>query len=239
MKRLTGLIFALTAAGLAMSATLNNSAVRNWAAIAQWPQFQGGIWLQQRGPRPVTRDEPPAYLPAIAARLQAIGPIAPETLGNAFCEPLAGPFERTGQFFFSRDVILMMMDEDYLSVRFIYMDGRGHGDPDPSYYGHSVGHWEAGTLVIDTVGFLPEVTIAPKVEGNGATHSVERYRLLDANTLERVTTITNPTVLLKPWTSTVRYTIRRDLQVQEAECAQNNRDLPVNGATHIDLAEPR
>ncbi len=40
------------------------------------------------------------------------------------------------------------------SFRPIFMDGRPHPkDLDPSYYGHSVGHWEGDTLVIDTIGF--------------------------------------------------------------------------------------
>ena len=40
------------------------------------------------------------------------------------------------------------------SFRIIYMDGRPHPkDLEPSYYGHSVGHWEGDTLVVDTVGF--------------------------------------------------------------------------------------
>ena len=44
------------------------------------------------------------------------------------------------------------------SFRPIYMDGRPHPkDMDPTYYGHSVGHWEGDTLVIDTVGFNEEI----------------------------------------------------------------------------------
>jgi hypothetical protein len=41
-------------------------------------------------------------------------------------------------------------------TRMIYLDGRKHPNPDlwnPAWYGHSVGHWEGDTLVIDTVGF--------------------------------------------------------------------------------------
>src|SRR5262245_22548337 len=40
------------------------------------------------------------------------------------------------------------------TYRIIYMDGQPHPkDLVPSYYGHSVGHWEGDTLVVDTVGF--------------------------------------------------------------------------------------
>src|SRR5712692_10054841 len=44
------------------------------------------------------------------------------------------------------------------SYRQIFMDGRKHPeDPDPAWYGHSIGHWEKlgekETLMVDTVGF--------------------------------------------------------------------------------------
>lgn len=226
----------LQPAAAADSAAPAKPVSHTWAGIAQWPDFEGGIWLPKRGPR--APGASPAYVQEVAARLKALGPIAPETLGNPYCLPTGGPFERIGEFFYSKDVIFIMEDEDFLSVRMIYMDGREHGDPDPSYYGHSVGHWEGDTLVVDTVGLLPEVTIAPKVPGNGKTHVVERFRLTDRDTLEQTVTQTNPEVLLKPLTTTQRYSIRRDLHVQEAECAQNNRDLPVEGKPNLDLTEP-
>lgn len=219
------------------AAVLPVAAATSWSDLSQWPDFQGGIWVQQRGPRGAAAA--PSYQPAIAAKLAALGPIAPETLGNANCEPLEGPFERIGEFFYSKDSIFIMLDEDFLSVRHIYMDGRAHGSPDPSYFGHSVGHWEGDTLVVDTVGFLPGVTIAPKVEGQGATHGVERFRLIAPDTLEQGVTIENPLVLTKPFTATHRYKLRRDLHVLEAFCSQNNRDLPVDGQPHVDLTAPK
>jgi hypothetical protein len=200
------------------------------AAIGSWPDFEGGVWLPQRGPR--ADSEQPSYVPAVAARLAALGPIAPESLGNAYCLPAGDPTENLGEFFFSRRAIFIMKDEDFLSVRHIHMDATAHGDPDPSYQGHSIGHWEGATLVIDTVALLPEVTIAPGVPGNGDTHIVERLRLKDVDTMEQLVTIENPR------TRSNLYRMHRDLHVQEAFCAQNNRDIPVGGESHTDLTPP-
>jgi predicted phosphodiesterase len=61
---------------------------------------------------------------------------------------------------------------------------------------------------------------------------------MDADTLEQMVTIDNPGVLAKPWTHKNLFKIRRDLHVQEAFCAQNNRDIPVYGETHTDLTPP-
>lgn len=214
-----------------------NKATHTWAEVAKWPNFEGGIWVQERGPR--NAGAAPQYQPEAAKRVAAMGTINPASLGSATCEPISGPFERTGEFFYNKDSIFIMMDEDYLSVRHIYMDGRDHGDPDLSYYGHSVGHWEGDTLVVDTVAFLPEVTITPHLPGEGATHSIERFRLTAPDTLEQQVTIINPKLLTAPWTFTNKFKLRRDLHVQEAECSQNNRNAEVDGKDIVDLTPPK
>ena len=48
--------------------------------------------------------------------------------------------------------VIELFEYDHM-VRHIYMDGRGHpADLTPSYNGHSIGHWERDTLVVDTIG---------------------------------------------------------------------------------------
>ena len=80
------------------------------------------------------------------------------------------------------------------SFRPIFMDGRPHPkDLDPSYYGHSVGHWEGDTLVIDTIGFNERSWIdfrgLPTTE---ALHLTERIARPDFNTLRYEMTIDDP-----------------------------------------------
>ena len=77
------------------------------------------------------------------------------------------------------DRIVHMIEDMDPGFRQIFMDGRSHPDPDewnPSWYGHSVGHWEGDTLVIDTVGFN-EITPGFGVHSE-ALHVVERYTRL-------------------------------------------------------------
>jgi hypothetical protein len=94
--------------------------------------------------------------------------------------------------------------------RRIFLDGRPHpveGDPTtgglgPSYSGHSIGHWERNTLIVDTVnmveGYFDE-TPAPYSE---QLRMVERIRLIDTNILEDQMTFTDPLALIAPWTVT-------------------------------------
>lgn len=212
-----------------------------WAAVAQWPAFMGGVWGSGAGaggpdersdlPQPRIR---PEYQEQVRAAQKAYF-----TSGSASCDPHGIPVDIGGQFFFTKDAIFLMADLDYFITRHIYMDGRGHGTPDPSYYGHSIGHWEGDTLVVDTVGFLPEVVVTMGLPGQGRTHVVERFRLTGPDRMELTLTVENPAVLLAPWTTTRTLTRHPDWEIHEAYCTQNNRETPVDGVERINLTPPK
>ena len=87
--------------------------------------------------------------------------------------------------------------------REIWTDGRPiPKDPEPSYLGYSVGHWEGDTFVVDTVGFNDKLW--DDSYGNprsDETHLIERYRRLNHDTLEMQITIDDPKAYTKPWAS--------------------------------------
>ena len=73
------------------------------------------------------------------------------------------------------------------------------GDPKPSWYGDSVGHYEGGdTLVIDTIGLNNKTFLdnyrTPHTE---KLHVVERWKLLDSKTLELLFTVGDPDAFVK------------------------------------------
>src|SRR5579862_1917570 len=86
--------------------------------------------------------------------------------------------------------ILMMVYGD-LSYRQIFLDGRPlPEDPNPTWMGYSVGHWENDTLVIESAGFNDRTWL----DGDGHPHSealrvTERLRRPDFGHLELVRTI--------------------------------------------------
>jgi hypothetical protein len=103
--------------------------------------------------------------------------------------------------------------------RFIYTDGRGHPDTKSHSYvatgfGHSIGHWENGVLVVDTIGFALRVCDSRRpvmlTPGGGrakeTTHLVERYQILDGGTKLVVSfTWDDPTVFAAPHTYSYTY----------------------------------
>ena len=64
--------------------------------------------------------------------------------------------------------------------RTVYMNLKEHPpNVKPSRAGHSIGHWEGDTLVVDTAGFLPGFLNTP-VRNSDKLHVVERF-VLDPN----------------------------------------------------------
>ena len=100
--------------------------------------------------------------------------------------------------------MVVMLAETYHGFRLVPTDGRPHRDDvPPAYRGDSVGHWEGDTFVVDTRNFTDNTWMS--AEGRVSHHSdalriVERYRRVDANTLEIEATVEDPEVLTGPWT---------------------------------------
>ena len=96
-------------------------------------------------------------------------------------------------------VMLYMFEKRW---RVIWTDGRElPKDPDPRWYGYSVGRWETDdTFVVQTVGLDDRTWI----DNSGSPHSTdlrveERYRRVSQDVLELTVTIDDPKVYTKPW----------------------------------------
>ena len=133
------------------------------------------------------------------------------------------------EFLFTPGRVTILGESDGNRLRRIYTDGRPHpADPDPTFHGHSIGHWEGDTLVIDTVGILPETYIALSeavgLPNNGDMHVVERIHLTGPDKLADDLEISAPKVLTKTW-KTSRFLFRqrtRKYDIVEGACIQGN-----------------
>ncbi len=113
------------------------------------------------------------------------------------------------------------------SYRQIFLDGRSHPDDlEPSWYGHSVGHWEGDTLVVDTVGFNDRFWFDFKGHPHSTQlHTIERYTRTAFDTLENVTTIIDPGAYAKPFTIRFVAHLRPGWELMEYICNENNQDV--------------
>ncbi|MFM2124873.1 MAG: hypothetical protein RL328_1324 [Acidobacteriota bacterium] len=132
--------------------------------------------------------------------------------------------------------IYVLYEGNIHSFRQIFMDGRPHPeDPDPTWWGHSIGKWEGDTLVVDTIGFNDlfwfDFLGHPHTE---QLHTVERYRRTDMNTMEIEVTIEDPGAYKKPFTTVGRARLMPGDELAEYVCQENNSDLQhIVGAAQV------
>jgi len=124
-----------------------------------------------------------------------------------------------------------------MQLRSIWTDGRKHPDDwDPTFYGHSIGHWEGATLVVDTVGIKSATELRNGMPHSDQLHVVEHIHLAkdDPNTLIDEMLVEDPLALAAPWHNVLSYTRARDQDLLEFVCAENDRN-PVDAAGHTGL----
>jgi hypothetical protein len=106
------------------------------------------------------------------------------------------------------------------SVRTIYTNGSLHpvGEPQETWLGDSRGHWEGDTLVVDVNDFTDDTWLDRAGNFHStALHVQERWRLLDANTIEYLATLEDPQVFSKPWSLSVLLYRHREKNFQLIE----------------------
>jgi hypothetical protein len=105
--------------------------------------------------------------------------------------------------------------------RIIPLDGRPHlPDNIRQLQGDSVGHWEGQTLVVDTTNFTEENPFP----GAQNVHLVERFKLVDKDTMIYSFTMEDPGMWVRPWGGEMTVT-RSDLPMYEYACSEGDYDL--------------
>ena len=106
-------------------------------------------------------------------------------------------------------------------LRQIFTDGRTlpGGDPEPWWYGYSIGHWDGDTLVVETTGYRDDVWL--DVWGTpmtSAAKTIERFRRPDYGTMQIDVTIDDPKAYTKPFTVRVNHRLSPDGELIEFIC---------------------
>lgn len=111
-------------------------------------------------------------------------------------------------------------------ARQIYIDGRDlPKDPEPSWMGSSVGHWQGDSLVVETTGFNDRAWLDgfghPRSESMRIT---ERYRRRDVGHMDLEVTIDDPKYYTRPFGFKTTLTLVPDSDVLEYVCTENEKD---------------
>lgn len=174
----------------------------------------------------------------VGANVENTGPR--RRLNSEDCLPTGMPnmmrYAFAFEFLFTPGRVTIILEHDDTSVRRIYTDGRTHSnDPDPSYNGESIGHWEGQTLVVHTNAISNQAELIAGVPTSGQATVTERIHLVDRDHLQIDTTVEDPVALLAPWRSTRVYD-RTAPTFFERICQENNRE---SASDRPDLTPPK
>ena len=260
--------FALSAAGLALCLAATPALAASKAPAAHAPAAGAfdrhdftGTWDRYPAPGDSRRDPTvkapppdvsppplkPEYKPAYDALTKKVAEANatghPPVTGYVQCLPDGMPAMMMGMF--PMEVLqtkkqVTIIQEAYNQVRRIYMGEElpKVDDAEPGFWGHSVGHWEGDTLVVDTIG------IKDYVRFRNAPHSPdmrihERIRVLGPEYFEDQITVTDPQYLTGPWSWTWMYKRRPGYHMFEYVC-EDNREYadPVTGEQRLRVTKP-
>ena len=227
---------AVAALALLVSASGQNAV----HAASAPPDISGVYWTTTYSPRltPVTGGDPP-YKPDVMAQYKKnmadIAAAKFDDMTRSYCLPDGVPRALESPYPFeivnaqNRGEIYLLYEINHM-IRRVDMQKPLSSDKElqvlPYYAGHSAGHWEGNTLVIETGGFNDTTYL----DNSGAPHSdqlrtTERIRKTDDKTLEDVITIHDPGVFTKDWTARFVYQARPDLRIMDWNCGEKHRDL--------------
>lgn len=116
----------------------------------------------------------------------------------------------------------------YRDIRQVYTDGRGHLPAEEAWpattWGDSIGHWEADTLVIDTVGVRdPQLYFGIAAPFSDKAHYVERLRRTGPDLIEGEMTIEDPDTLTAPVQIKLAYMRSREVERMVFDSFSNDR----------------
>jgi hypothetical protein len=124
----------------------------------------------------------------------------------------------------SPNMVVLLYERDQI-YRQVFMDGRVlPTDPNPTWMGYSVGHWEADTLVVESAGFNDRTWL----DRMGHPHSedlrvTERFHRVDFGHMRFQLTYDDPKTLMRPLTFSVAVNYEPDTDMLETIC-DNERD---------------
>jgi hypothetical protein len=129
-------------------------------------------------------------------------------------------------------MILIEYEANY-GIRHIYLDGRKlppQGEPQPWWYGYSVGRWEGDTLVVETNNLrgAEDSEYDGWLDVNGSPYSqqakfTERFRRPTFGHLQIDVTVDDPKAYTKSFTVRVDQRLLPDQELIEFVCNENQQ----------------
>jgi hypothetical protein len=121
--------------------------------------------------------------------------------------------------------LTLILFEEFNHYRQIFTDGRTFpNDLSPAWLGSSIGRWQGDAFIVETAGFNDQTWL----DDSGHPHSdalktTERFRRINAGSMEVLITFTDPKTYSRPWTIRLNLRLSADSDLIEDVC-DNERD---------------
>jgi hypothetical protein len=122
--------------------------------------------------------------------------------------------------------LTILLHESRTIYRQIFTDGRSlPKNPQPTWMGYSVGHWDKDTFVVETIGQNGKTWLDMKgLPGSQALKVTERFTRPRIGHMDIEVTIDDPESYTKPWIAKLAWRLLPDTDLIESICEENNRD---------------
>ena len=184
----------------------------------------------------VTPQVNPVFRPDVAAKYKEATPYGSCPPGGTPTSITTQKTEHGPMELVQKPGRLWILSEFPQTIRMVPTDGRPHPkDPDTSFNGDSVGHWEGDTLVVDTIAIdtrMRNISVGLTGDANAWLHSekehvIERFSRPSKNYVIYQLTVEDPEVLVKPFTSApYKWSLAQDSNDVWTEyiCSENNEE---------------
>ena len=122
--------------------------------------------------------------------------------------------------------LTLLLHESRTIYRQIFTDGRPlPKDPQPTWMGYSIGHWDKDTFVVETIGQNGKTWLDMRgLPGTETLRVTERFSRPKIGHMDIEVTIEDPKAYSKPWTVKLAWRLLPDAELIESICEENNRD---------------
>ncbi len=124
---------------------------------------------------------------------------------------------------------IAIVSEESVPLRVIHMDGQGRPDAIRSFEGHSIGHWEGETLVVETTHYSDtnpaRATINRLMLISAEARVTERFTRVSESELFYEYTVDDPVYYTEPWRGEFSFTREDRSHIYEYSCHEGNYSM--------------
>jgi hypothetical protein len=142
------------------------------------------------------------------------------------CMPQIGPYTSFGMFkILQTPTVIGVLSEGGV-YRQVLTDGRPlPEDPNPTWMGYSVGHWDGDTLVVENAGFNDQTWLDAGHPHSEQLRVTERFQRKDFGHMDLKMTFSDPKIYARPFSVDVELELVPDTELLEYVCNENEKDV--------------